>query len=102
MIPLPNSPQVFESEPEGTAQSFGLMNASMDPSGLQAPGLMKRGPKGDPSRTVAGDLGPLQGSFSRVRSVSAANSYRGGNSTALPSTTSGSSKIQDQLGALGI
>lgn len=101
MIPEPTPPVVFQPEAEGVSQGYRLMGASMSPDGRAAPKLIKRGPKGDPSRTFAGDLGPLQGSFSRVRTVAAPNSYRGGRSTALPSTT-GPSNIQDQLGTLGI
>ena len=89
----------FGPEPIGAAQAgFLLSRAITDASGRNNPVGIARGPRGDPTRTAAGDLGPLQGFLSARTTAQPGAALP--KMTALPSTKG--SSIQDRLGALGI
>lgn len=93
----------YGPEPVGAMQSGVLERSSVaGAQGRLNPVGQNRGPKGDPTRTANGDLGPLQ-SFTSVRTVAGPGAIAPSD-TALPSTSSapGSSSIQDRLGALGL
>ena len=98
------SETIYGPEPIGAMQAGVLTQISIaGAEGRLNPVGDKRGPKGDPTRTAAGDLGPLQ-NFARVRSTRQPGN-RSGSSTAMPSTKAGpspSGSIQDRLGAMGI
>lgn len=92
----------YGPEPVGAMQA-GILEASSvaGAQGRLNPVGQNRGPKGDPTRTANGDLGPLQ-SFTAVRTVAGPGAI-GPSNTALPSTSGpASGSIQDRLGALGL
>lgn len=89
----------FGPEPVGAAQAgFLLSRAIADANGRNNPIGNARGPKGDPTRSATGDLGPLQ-DFVSLRTTAQPGAAISP-TRALPNTKG--SSIQDRLGALGI
>jgi hypothetical protein len=91
-------------EPVGASQALGLQGLyGLTQRGVGAKNAVRAGNMdGDPANSFYGDLGPVQ-RFTRLRVAAAKRARRNGimETQAFPSS-SGTSGIQDSLGALGL